>query len=71
MRLMIDVQRDALPDTVLAVLFERTALEVTRTVDAPPARELLDRWLPGRDLAQLHRVADQYGDARRTMILLS
>ena len=66
MRVLIDVQRDALPDTVLAVLFERTPLEVTRTVDTPPARELLDRWLPGRDLAQLQRVADEHGDARRT-----
>ncbi len=66
MRLMIDVQRDALPDTVLAVLFERTALEVTRTVDAPSARERLDRWLPGRDLTQLQRVADEFGDQRRT-----
>ncbi len=66
MRLMIDVERDALPDTVLAVLFDRTALEVTRTVDTPPARELLDRWLPGRDLAHLQRVAEEYGDPRRT-----
>jgi DNA gyrase subunit A len=66
MRLMIDVKRDALPDAVLAVLFARTALEVTRTVDTPPARELLDRWLPGRDPAQLQRVAEEYGDPRRT-----
>jgi DNA gyrase subunit A len=66
MRLMIDVNRDALPDTVLAVLFARTALEVTRTVDTPPARELLDRWLPGRNPARLQRVAEEYGDPRRT-----
>lgn len=68
MRLVIDVERDALPDTVLAVLFARTELEVTRTVDTPPARELLDRWLPGRDLAQLQRVAEEYGDPRRTSL---
>ena len=66
MRLLIDVQRDALPDMVLAGLFERTPLEVTHTVDTPPARERLDRRLPGRDLAQLQRVADEHGDARRT-----
>jgi DNA gyrase subunit A len=66
MRLLIDVRRDALLDTVLAVLFARTALEVTRTVHTLPARELLDRWLPGRDLTQLQRVAEEYGDPRRT-----
>jgi DNA gyrase subunit A len=67
MRLMIDVSRDALPDTVLTFLYARTALEVTGTVHAPPARELLDRWLAGRDPTQLQRVVEEYGDPRRTV----
>lgn len=66
MRLMLDIERDALPDTVLAVLFACTALEVTRPVSGPPARELLDRWLDTGDPAELQRVAQAHGDGRRT-----
>ena len=61
----IELERRALPDTVLAMLFAQTSLEITRRVDVNP-RLMLTHWLHGRDPEQLKRVAEQYGDDRRT-----
>jgi DNA gyrase subunit A len=67
-RVVIEVRPETSPETVLVMLFDRTALEVTRRVPGASARQRLDHWLRTRDPTILQQIAQDHGDARRTTV---